>query len=531
MYLNDMRSGSELKPSPGVLELAHLPLLPGANTIALMVTDADGHVTRVEVPYYRSTQLLAPGVAEYSYSAGFTRLNLGAESFSYGRPAFLGFHREGITDWLTGGLRAELGMNQVNGGPMAAFTLGLLGEINSALALSCSNGIPGFAGEIDYGYLSKWFAARVSGKYLSRGYTTLSLSADAAHPRWEGSVSLAFNTTRTGSFAAEASSTHMWDGSDRQTLSLSYARPLGIDLQLTASLSGVIQGGSLQYQGSAGLRMLIGDALGGVSYDTENASGGFSADIQKSAPRGTGAGYSGSVQETRDGTGQSLVDGSAAVTYNGLYGAYSASAEYRQDQNQFAAELNAKGSLILIDNSFLLAPPVTDSFALVKVDGIPGVRVKYSNQYVGVTDGTGRAIVTGLASYNENEVSIETADIPMTFKSEAASVFVSPPYRGGGIVNFKMTRLQAVTGKLYLVRNNARTPAAFAGLEVTAGKEEISSVVGVDGAFYLENLPAGTYHARLVLEGREIAFDIVVPQSKDAIVDLGEIDCPDLTPP
>ena len=63
------------------------------------------------------------------------------------------------------------------------------------------------------------------------------------------------------------------------------------------------------------------------------------------------------------------------------------------------------------------------------------------------------------------------------------------------------------------------------------GNEVISSVVGMDGAFYLENIPAGTYRARLLLEGREIAFDLVVPQSKDAIVDLGEIDCPDLTPP
>jgi outer membrane usher protein len=526
MYLNDMRSGSEMKSSPGVLELAHLPLLPGANTVALMVTDVDGHVTRVEIPYYRSTQLLAPGVDEYSYSAGFTRVDLGAESFSYGEPALLGFHRVGIFNWLTGGLRVELGENLLNAGPTAAFTLGLLGEISGTFALSYSQGIPGYAGEADYSYMSKWFGARVSAKYLSSGYSTLSLSPDAEKPRWEGSVSLAFNTALTGSFSAGASSAWMRDGSDRETVTLSYARPLGENLQLTAMLSGIMQEGMPQYQGSVGVRILIGEALGGVSYRTDNTSSGVSAGIQKSVPRGAGLGYSGNVQEARDGTGQSMFDGNASLTYNGLYGTYSASAAYRHGQSQIDTELNAKGGLVLIDNSLQSTQPVTDSFALVKVEGLPGVRVKYSNQYVGVTDRTGRAIVPGLASYNENEVSIEPADIPMSFKSDVTRVFVSPPYRGGAVVSFKVTRFQALTGKLYIVRNGARTPAAFSGLELTVGPGVISSIVGADGAFYLENIPAGTYRARLLLENKEVEFDLVVPQGKEAIVDLGEIDCP-----
>jgi outer membrane usher protein len=154
------------------------------------------------------------------------------------------------------------------------------------------------------------------------------------------------------------------------------------------------------------------------------------------------------------------------------------------------------------------------------------VRVKYSNQYVGVTDRTGRAVVPGLASYSENEVSIEPADIPMTFESDVTRVFVSPPYRGGGIVSFKVTRFQAVTGKLYIPRNGERVPAAFAALEVSLGAEVVSSVVGIDGAFYLENIPAGRWRARLLVENKESVFDLVVPQGMDAIVDLGEIDCP-----
>jgi outer membrane usher protein len=494
-----------------------------------VVTDADGQVTKVQIPYYRSTQLLAPGVDEYSYSAGFSRVGLGAESFSYGQPAFLGFHKVGIFNWLTGGLRAELGENLLNAGPTAAFTLGLLGEISGAFAVSVSGGTFGYAGEADYSYLSKWFGVSVSAKYLSREYSTLFLSPDADKTQWEGSASLAFNTALTGSFSAGASYARLWDGADRETVTISYARPLGENLQLTAILSGIVQEGAVQYQGSVGARILIGEALSGVSYRTDTMSSGVSADIQKSAPRGTGWGYTGNVREARDGTGQLTFDGSASITYNGLHGVYSGSAEYLHDQSQIEAELNGKGSLVLIDNSLQLTQPVTDSFALVKVEGVPGVRVKYANQYVGITDRTGRAIVPGLASYNENEVSIEPADIPMSFTSDVTRVFVSPPYRGGGVVTFKVTMLHALIGKLYIVKNGARSPAAFAGLEVTVGSTVISSMTGMDGAFYLENIPPGTYRARLLLENRELAFNLAAPQGLEPIVDLGQIDC--LEPP
>jgi outer membrane usher protein len=93
-------------------------------------------------------------------------------------------------------------------------------------------------------------------------------------------------------------------------------------------------------------------------------------------------------------------------------------------------------------------------------------------------------------------------------------------------VSFTVTRLQALTGKLFIVKDGARTPATFAGLEVNVGPEVISSVVGMDGAFYLENIPAGTYRARLLMEDRVVAFNLVVPQGEESLVDLGEIDCP-----
>jgi outer membrane usher protein len=389
--------------------------------------------------------------------------------------------------------------------------------------MSFRGGILGYAGEADYSYLSRWFGVNISVKYLTSGYSTLAPGAQM--PEWEADVSLGFYNTLAGSFSAGASYARMVDGSDKGTLTLSYSRPLGESLQLAAVLSCITQEGTLQYEGSVGIRILMGDTLGGVSYRSDNASSGASADIQKNIPRGTGLGYTCSIQEGQDAGGRVLLDGSASLAYSGYHAIYSASAGYRHDQNQVDSDLDVRGSLLLIDNWLQLAQPITDSFAVVKVDGVPGVRVKYSNQYVGVTDPTGRAVVPGLSSYNENEVSIEPADIPMSFTSDVTRVYVSPPYRGGGVVRFTATRFQAVTGTLYVVKDAVRTPAAFAGLEVMVGQEVNSSVVGIDGRFYLENIPEGKYHARLLLEDKEITFDLLVPPAAQAIVDVGEIDC------
>lgn len=523
LYLNDMRTGTEMEFPPGVLELAHLPLLPGANTVALVITDADGKVKRVEIPFYRTTQLLASGVDEYSYSAGFTRVDLGAQSFSYGEPAFLGFHRVGITDWMTGGLRAELCPGLVSGGPTVSLGLGPLGELSSALALSWRGGIPGYAAEADYSYMSKWFGASLTVKYLSVAYDTLSTGTGA--PQWEAGISLGVSGTPLGSLSAGMSFARLRDGSDGGSFTVSCSRPLGDSLQLDARISGVAREGRLQYEGSVGIRALMGDATGGVAWRAGTASSGASANIQKNVPRGRGLGYSVTVSEWQDHEGQALVDGSASLAYSGFHGICSASAGYRHGQDRIDAELGARGSLLLMDNSLLFGQPVTDSFAVVTVDGVPGVRVKYANQYVGVTDPAGRAVVPGLSSYNENEVSIEPSDIPMGFTSGATRVYVSPPYRGGGVVRFTVAKFQAVTGVLYVIREGKRAPAAFAGLEIEAGREALLGVVGIDGTFYLENIPAGTYQARLLVEDTAISFDLVVPASTQTIVDLGEIEC------
>jgi outer membrane usher protein len=145
---------------------------------------------------------------------------------------------------------------------------------------------------------------------------------------------------------------------------------------------------------------------------------------------------------------------------------------------------------------------------------------------VGVTDRSGKLVVPGLVSYNENQLAIEPADVPLNYSTPVTERYVSPPYRGGAVVRFEAKKFQAVTGRLFFVEGGVRTPAEYAGLQVTVDGATVESVVGQGGEFYLENLPEGSYAARVLLDKREASFTLVVPRSAQALVDLGDIDCP-----
>jgi outer membrane usher protein len=529
LYLNDMRVGSDLALSPGSWQFVNAPLFSGLNNVALVIRDGQGNVSRVVTPVYSSTQVLGAGIDEFSYSVGFKRDQLGVQSFTYGDPAFLGFHRIGLTDWLTGGLRAEASPTVLNGGPCAAFTLGVLGEMSVSGAVSYASDTFGYGSEVGYSFQAKSFGIGLSLLYQSDGYAGLFSSFSGRQGRLQGSLSLRLSDALLGSLSAVASYGLLPDGTDTETLTLTYSRQLWRNMQFLALMRGTMAYGRIQYYGFAGTHVVLGGALAGVNYTSSNGSNGLSAQVNRSAGRGTGFGYSVAIAEAENWARQWQFDGDASVTYNGHHGIYTASASYNQAMDWYGFQLDADGSIVLIDNSLQFARPVTDGFALVRVDDMPGVRVKYFGDYIGVTDKSGRLLVPGLASYSENDISIEPSDAPLNTRIDSAVVRIAPPYRGGAVLDFKPIRFQAIAGKLFFLQDGKRTPVEYAGLELTVGTRVLSSIVGMGGAFYLEDVPPGTYRARLFTENKESLFDLVVPQSTATIVDLGEIEAKPMT--
>ena len=274
----------------------------------------------------------------------------------------------------------------------------------------------------------------------------------------------------------------------------------------------------------AGVVFLLGQSSsGGINYQAQEGNSSMNAFLQKNAPTGVGTGYRFDVQRNAPEVGNVSYLGNGSFQYNGRYGIYSADIRDTDDQMSYA--LNVSGGVAFVNGSGYPTRPISDSFAVVKVGKIEGVKVYASNQFVATTNKDGEAVVPGMISYYNNNISIDDTDIPVNYSISDLAQYVSTPYRGGGLVEFKSVRLQGLGGRFIIMDKGRKMPAEYWGVELQIKNMNVASVVGKNGEFYFENISPGIYPARLFLNDKECRFDLHVPESDSMMVDMGDVVC------
>ena len=100
------------------------------------------------------------------------------------------------------------------------------------------------------------------------------------------------------------------------------------------------------------------------------------------------------------------------------------------------------------------------------------------------------------------------------------------PYRGGAIALFNVHRVQRVTGRITVVQGAESRVPSYGDFTVTVNGGETTSPIGSSGAFYFEDLPAGTHSAVIRdANGRECGFTVTVPASDAGVVNIGTLRC------
>ena len=174
IYVNGRKERTE-KLSPGEFDLRNLRTYGGMALVEVVIKDPFGREQRIKYLGYFTDVLLKEGLHEYSYNAGFLRESLGTESNDYGDAAFSLFHRYGLTQFATVGLRAEGTKGLSNIGTQGSFLAWNAGVISLAISGSRDKQQgTGYAGTITYSYQSK----KINGAFFlndfSEHYTTIS---------------------------------------------------------------------------------------------------------------------------------------------------------------------------------------------------------------------------------------------------------------------------------------------------------------------------------------------------------------------
>jgi len=518
VYVNGSLVRREQLP-PGQFDLQNVPVLPGSGSTRLVVRDAFGKETQITSPYYFSAGLLAPGLSDFSYSVGFVRNALATSSWDYGSPAVAARHRVGLTDSVTAGARLEATSRLVSGGGSATVRLPF-GELELAAAGSRERDATGGAGSIAFSYIGRSVTFGAVLRSFTDRYVNLSLPASTDRARLEANSFFGVQLARRVSLTAQFSSATLRDagGNRRVSLSSSVQVARGANLFLTASRSRVSgQAGATEF--FAGLSCFLGNnTTANVTYERGQAGAGFGAQVQRSLPLGIGLGYEVQADQVHSNT-----EGRARLQYQNLVGRYELS--YARVGGADLKTFSAAGAVVAIGGSVYATRPISDGFALIRVGDVPRVRGFLSNQEIGRTDAQGNILVPELLSYYGNRLSISDLDIPAGYAIDATERIAAPPFRGGIVIPFPIRKIQSLTGSVVIEKKDERLIPSFGELTVHAAGREVTSPLGSQGEFYLENLPAGRHAATVDSKAGRCRLMVDVPVSNQPFLDLGVLRC------
>jgi len=516
VYVNGVLYRHEILP-PGQFNFQNLPIGQGPNTTTVIVTDAFGRQQTYTNRFYGTDTLLAKGLRDFSAGAGVLHSQFGEQS-SRGAAAAARYS-VGLNDNVTAGGRFEAAAATLSGGPAFAFRLpgGVLGV---EAAMSRSGNKSGNAAVVSYQHTDPRLGAALSVTMESPYYSSLALasSQDRALSSVQASLSRQFGTHAGLSLSYYRLQDR--DNGAQSVWQVSHTLQISADMQLQISENLTSGRGSKQLGIQTALSFVPRHGLA-ASLSTTASAGNNAAtlQVQRSMDAQTPSfGYTLSATG-----GSSGIAGFASANYRGQYGNYSV--DLANGSGTSSASVNLAGGLVFIDGRFFPTQSVNDGYALVDAGGLPHVRVLANNVVAGRTNAHGYLLVPELGSYMNNDITLESSDLPVDYSIDEPSRTVAPTYRSGEIVRFGIGRVRPVTGTLLVRFANASVVPAYGLLRVDASPAVQQSDIGEGGEFYFDRLAAGIHRAQVEFAGGRCSFDLTVPQTTQSFVRLGKVVC------
>ncbi|TKI07246.1 fimbria/pilus outer membrane usher protein [Martelella alba] len=523
LFIDGYRTGGEML-RPGPYTFTNLPFVNGAGEAVIVTTDALGRQTTTAQPFYVSSQLLKPGLTDYSVAAGALRRQYGIQNVDYATLVASGSYRRGINDMLTLEGHAEGAPSQTLGGAGGVFKLHRWGAANAALSVSRAHGERGGQYDWGYQYSARRFNLGTQHTQRSGGFRNLAaLGANDHHLhrlRWSlsrrsGQYYASFASDRLGSFGLAYIDVRSAQGGAAQLTNFSWSRNLLGDASLFASASH----DRLRREWSGVLtlvmpvRMLVSASLG----MERDAPGGIRqrAAVSRAMPTDGGLGWDLSyarqpgIGDYRQGTLHWR--NTVLETAGGFY----ASGDQQTQWGDIA------GALVLMDSHLLAANALNNTFALVKTN-YPGIAVSYENQPAGSTNPHGYLLIPGVSAYYPAKYGIDTLTLPPDLTTDEVEQRVAIRRRSGYLVSFPVKSLRAAN----VIFHDKQ------GLPLPVGTRLLrdnrpADAIGWDGIAWLENLTADNPMRAITPDGRQCETRLILPEGGPRpLTTYGPLSCP-----
>jgi outer membrane usher protein len=544
VYVNNVLTATQ-RVQQGPFTLNNLPNINGRGEIRLVVRDLLGREQSIVQSLYGSTQLLRPGLNDFSLQAGTLRENYGLTSNAYGRGFASGVWRRGIDAKLTTEAGLELARGRRAAGLGATWLAGGFGELTASFAHStqaATTGSPrissleaisvieplrsvaiesrsGHSRALRWDWRSSRLTLGGQMRATSPGFRTITNGGDFQRPRREMNVFAGLGS-ELGSFAIGFTNIQRDDtlggafSAQTKLAQLSWSKGLGqwgqLSLNAFTSLTGPTNHSitigyfvPLGFTGSAGLSGTRSTSSG-RSRTTSNAS------LQRNTPAGDGYGYRLLVTDDRDAI--------LGVTAQNRVGVYAL--DVSRLGETATTRLGISGSLVYIGDELAAGRRAETAFALVSVPGFANVRVMLNNQEVGRTNELGNLFVPRLRPYETNQISIDQQDLPLNAEVTSLRMDVTPFLRSGLVVRFPVR--ESFSGIATFI--DERGNAIPSGATLTINADTAAVPIAERGNAFLTGLKE-TNRIRVTFGGRSCTISIKYQRTEDPQPNLGVFTC------
>lgn len=514
LYVNGALRMSTNVPM-GPFQLQNVPAISGDGQIQVVVRDLMGREQVITQPFYASPVLLRQGLQDFSYEAGVVRENYGLASDDYGRALLAGSDRLGLSDSLTADLHGELLARQQTLGIGGDWLVPSVGVASVAVAGSHSRQGAGGLAVLGFDRTARRFSVGASIQIADKHFVDVaSLDGQPTPIR----MTRAYASVALGRLGSVSLIRARQDYPDGHVIDLSSIREdfqirrFGfLSLSVTRARADTTDTTvELTFTRSLGER-----TSATLDATSEGGHGQGLVQVQRNLPAGPGSGYR--VSAGVDGS----PDGEADYTWQTTAGTYDVDAQRMLGETQETA--SAAGGIAFFGNQLFPARSINGSFAVVNVAGEPGVRVYDANQLVGRTNSRGQVLVPNLLPYEDNQISIEQADLPLDAEISTVEKKAVPYFRSGTLVRFPVVHPHGAL--VTLVLTGGKDLPAGALVQIAGRGEQYPTAL--HGEVYLVDFSAPAVLRASWPGGRceaTIPKDVHIP-SDDPLPQLGPFVC------
>lgn len=457
--------------APGPFSITDVPVISGAGTATVIVRDTLGRETAIDTAYYAAPQLLKKDLSSYSVETGFLRENYGLTSNEYGEAFVAGGYARGVSDTLTLGLRSEISADLQTGGLSAAMLNPAFGVSGGAVAVSSDNGESGMLTSLRHEYRSRRFTIGANVDYASKAYRGLGEVRPRPQVSSRAFVGLSFENL--GHANLNWTYRDEWSGQSFSSLGLGWSVPVGRAVFNMSAFRTLEP--SPEFFGAVRMSIPLGRGVSSGGAEYRRRRFGASASYHRSPKTDGGFGYdiaasSNEVDRLDAGLAHRSRIADVKVDYSSVDGADGVRGSIRGGVAAVGGRLHASRS-------------VNNSMAVVKVGEQEGVKVYVDRQMSGRTGKDGKALLTNLRPFEDNEITFDPLDVGLEENIGEEAIMIRPGLRTGHVASFDVRR--GVNMMLAVRREDGRfLPEGAVMRDMRLGTKY---PVGAEGQVYIAN--------------------------------------------